>query len=208
MEGPEMNFDCTQPDVDFNWFALRVKSRCEKMVSSALGSKGFEKFLPLYHCRRRRCDRFKSLELPLFPGYIFCRLDPRFRLPILLTPGVLHFVGIGKTAVPIDDEEIAAIQRVVRSGLSAETWPYVAIGQRVGVEYGPLAGLEGFLVEIRKQQRVVVSVTLLSRSVAVEVERDWVRPLVASGSARFGNTPRLPLASITYNSAISAGVHA
>jgi len=113
-----------------------------------------------------------------------------------VTPGVLHFVGIGKTAAPIDDEEIAAIQRVVRSALGAETWPYLAVGQRVCVEYGPLAGLEGFLAEIRKQQRVVVSVTLLRRSVAVEVERDWVRPLDASGSARFGNTPRLPLASI------------
>jgi transcription antitermination factor NusG len=126
------------------------------------------------------------VELPLFPGYVFCRLDPRFRLPLLVTPGVFHLVGIGKAAAPIDDEEIAAIQRIVRSGSGAESWPYLAIGQRVCIEYGPLAGLEGFLVEIRKQQRVVVSVTLLRRSVAVEVERDWVRPLDASsGPARF-----------------------
>src|SRR5260221_3009079 len=122
MRGPAMNLDGAQDDVDLHWFALRVKSRCEKMISSALESKGCEEFLPLYHCRRRRCDRFKSVELPLFPGYVFCRLDPRFQLPLLVTPGVLHFVGIGKAPASIEDEEIAAIQHVVRSGLDAEPW--------------------------------------------------------------------------------------
>jgi len=78
---------------------------------------------------------------------------------------------------PIDDNEIAAIQRIVRSGLNAEGWPFLSTGQRVCVEYGPLAGLDGLFVEVRKQHRIVVSVTLLRRSVAVEIERDWVRPL-------------------------------
>lgn len=115
--------------------------------------------------------------MPLFPGYIFCRLDPQHRLPVLVTPGVVQFVGIGRFPVPIDDAEIGAIQSVVRSGLQADPRPFLDVGQRVRVEDGPLTGLEGILVEVRKRSRIVLSVTLLRRSVAVEVEHEWVRPL-------------------------------
>jgi transcription antitermination factor NusG len=132
--------------------------------------------LPVCQSRRRWSDRVKSLELPLFPGYLFCRLDPRYRLPILTIPGVQHFVGAGRVPVAIDDAEIAAIQTAIRAGLPTEPWPYLAAGQRVRVERGPLEGLEGLLIEVRKQQRIVVSVPLLMRSVAVEIERDWVTP--------------------------------
>ncbi|MBZ5581669.1 MAG: UpxY family transcription antiterminator [Acidobacteriia bacterium] len=159
------------------WFAFRVKSRSEKLVSAAAHSKGFEEFLPLCCQRRRWSDRFKSVELPLFPGYVFCRLDATYRLPLLTIPGVLHVVGIGKIPVPIDDAEIAAIQTAMRSGLTVEPWPFLDVGQRVRVEYGPLAGMEGILVELRKQNRIVISVSLLKRSVGVEIEADWVAPL-------------------------------
>ncbi|MGA2040531.1 MAG: UpxY family transcription antiterminator [Bryobacteraceae bacterium] len=164
------------------WFALRVKSRAEKGVSAMARNKGFEEFLPVYESRRRWSDRLKSVDCPLFPGYVFCKLDPRYRLPLLTIPGVLHFVGIGKTPVAIEDEEIVAIQSAVKSGLAAEPWPFLEAGQRVRLEDGPLAGLEGFLVEVRKQCRVVVSVTLLKRSVAVEIDREWVAPLDQSGT--------------------------
>jgi len=163
------------------WFAIRVKSRCEKVVSAIARNKGFEEFLPLYECRQRWSDRSKAVEFPLFPGYVFCRLNPQHRMPLLTIPGVLQFVGIGKTPVPIDDEEIIAIQSAVKSGLSAEPWPFLEAGQRVRLEDGPLAGMEGFLVEVRKRFRVVVSVTLLKRSVAVEIDREWVAPLDAAG---------------------------
>ncbi len=163
------------------WFALRVKSRSEKVVSTIARNKGFEEFLPLHQCRRRWSDRLKSVEFPLFPGYVFCRLDPQYRLPVLTIPGVLNFVGIGKVPVPIDDAEIIAIQTAVASGLSTEPWPFLEVGQRVRLEDGPLAGLEGFLVEIRKRYRVVVNVTLLKRSMAVEIDREWVTPLDAAG---------------------------
>ena|SRR5436190_16984769 len=171
-----MSVEQVRHQIAQHWFALRVKSRCEKLVAKIAENKGFEQFLPLYACRRRRSDRFKCVELPLFPGYVFCRLDPQYRLPLLMTPGVLHFVGIGKIPVPIDDEEISVIQRILRSGAEAEPWPFLEVGQKVSIEYGPLAGLEGLLVEVRKQHRLVVSVTLLKRSVAVEIECDWVRP--------------------------------
>jgi transcription antitermination factor NusG len=163
------------------WCALRVKARFEKVVSATARGKGFEEFLPLCLSRRRWSDRFKSVELPLFPGYVFCRLNPEYRLPLLTIPGVLNFVGIGRIPAPIDDHEIAAIRATVQSGLLAEPYPFLDVGQRVRLEEGPLAGLEGFLVEVRKQERIAVSVTLLRRSIAVDIERQWVRPLDANG---------------------------
>jgi transcription antitermination factor NusG len=163
------------------WFALRVKSRTEKVVSTIARNKGFEEFLPLYQSRRRWSDRFKSVEMPLFPGYVFCRLNPEFRLPLLTIPGVMGFVGIGKVPVAIEEAEIAAIQAAVGAGLVAEPYPFLEVGQKVRLAEGPLAGLEGWLVEVRKQQRLVVSVSMLRRSVAIEIDRQWVRPLDAGG---------------------------
>lgn len=159
------------------WFALRVKSRTEKVVAMMARNRGFEEFVPLYQSRHQWSDRTKSVEMPLFPGYVFCRLNPEYRLPLLTIPGVLHFVGLGKVPVPIEESEITAIRRTIESGLSTEPWPYLEAGQKVSLEGGPLAGLEGILIEARKDQRVVVSVTLLRRSVAVGIERHWVRPL-------------------------------
>jgi len=159
------------------WFALRVKSRYEKLVALTARNKGFQEFLPLYQNRRRWSDRLKTGEFPLFPGYVFCRLNPERRLPLLTIPGALHFVGIGKMPVPIQDAEMATIQTAAQSGLFLEPWPFLEAGERVRIEAGPLTGLEGFLVEVRKQCRVVVSVTLLRRAVAVEIDRDWVKPL-------------------------------
>ena len=97
------------------WFALRVKSRTEKVVSTIARNKGFEEFLPLYQSRRRWSDRFKSVEMPLFPGYVFCRFNPEFRLPLLTIPGVMGLVGVGKVPVAIEDAEIAAIQAAVET---------------------------------------------------------------------------------------------
>jgi transcription antitermination factor NusG len=158
-----------------------VKSKCEKLVATMAHNKGYQEFLPVYQCRRRWSDRVKSVELPLFPGYVFCRLNPEYRLPLLTIPGVLHFVGIGKTPAPIEDAEIATIQAAVQSGLSAEPWPFLTVGQRVRLEDGPLAGLEGILTEAPNKQRIIVSVTLLRRSVAVGIERHWARPLDVNG---------------------------
>jgi transcription antitermination factor NusG len=165
------------------WFAIRVKPQAERVVATIARYKGFEEFLPLYKTRRRWSDRFQWVDLPLFPGYLFCRLkNEESRLPILTIPGVLHFVGIGKIPVPIDDREVAAIQATIQSGLLAEPWPFLDVGQKVRIEEGPLTGTEGILVEIRRKQRIVVSVSLLSRSIAVEIERHWARPLDAGRS--------------------------
>jgi transcription antitermination factor NusG len=165
------------------WFALRVKSRHEKAVALAAHSKGYEEFLPLYRWRQAWSDRSKWVEMPLFPGYVFCRLDPARRLPLLTIPGVLSFVSVGRTPIPIDDAEIASVQAVVRSDLVTEPCSFVSGGQRVRLERGPLVGTEGILIEAPERRKVVVNITLLRRSIAVNVESRWLEPLALQKAA-------------------------
>jgi transcription antitermination factor NusG len=154
------------------WFALRVKSRHEKAVAASLRGKGFEEFLPLYRWRQMWSDRSKWVEMPLFPGYVFCRLDPANRLPLLTIPGVLNFVSVGKIPVPIDETEIASVQAAIRSNLVTEPCSFVEKGRRVRIEQGPLAGTEGFLSE-GEAPRVVFSLGILRRSIAIETQSQW-----------------------------------
>jgi transcription antitermination factor NusG len=159
------------------WFAIRVKSNFEKKVATGLRGKGLEEFLPMYQSRRRLSDRYKTVDLPLFPGYLFCRLDLDHRLPLLTTVGFLYIVSVGNKPAPVDEGEIAAVQFVVRSGFPSMPWPSLAVGQRVRLESGPLCGLEGVVIQGGMRDRICVSVTLLQRGVSVEVDRDWIRPL-------------------------------
>lgn len=162
------------------WVALQVRARSEKLVASALSFKRIEVFLPLYMSRRKWSDRFKSVELPLFDGYVFCKLSLHYRLPVLTIPGVIQIVGMGKTPVPIEESEIAALQSVVKSGLPSMPWPFLKLGQRILVEHGPLQGLEGILLQAKGAHRLILSISLLQRSVAVEVDRDCVMPVHAN----------------------------
>src|SRR6266567_583737 len=159
------------------WVALQVKLRSEKLVAIALNSKEIEVFLPLYAARRRWSDRIKELQLPLFDGYVFCKLNLLHRMPALTIPGVIQFVGIGRTPVPIEEEEIVALQSVIKLGLPSMPWPFLRVGQKVRVEHGPLRDLEGILLQAKGSHRLVLSVSLLQRSVAVEVDRDCVVPV-------------------------------
>lgn len=159
------------------WFALSTKRNREKHVAEILRGKGYEEFVPVYRSRRKWSDRYKEFELPLFPGYVFCRFEPGRRLPVLTTPGVVLVVGNGRVPVPVEDAEIEALKMLVKSRLQLEPWPYLKVGERVVIENGALAGLEGILQDVRKSCRVVVSVDLLQRAVAVEVDRHWVRPV-------------------------------
>ncbi len=160
-----------------SWFALRVRSNFEKTVASELRERGYQELLPLYRARRRWSDRMKEIELPLFPGYVFTRLDDPARLwPVLSVRGVVHLVCAGRTPVPVDEAEIEAVSAIVRSGVPAGPWPYLRSGDVVTITDGALAGLTGILVQIKNQYRLVVSVSMLMRSVAVELDRAWVRP--------------------------------
>jgi transcription antitermination factor NusG len=158
------------------WFALSVVPRKEKATAQTLRAKGYEEFLPMYSTRKRWSDRMKVVEMPLFPGYVFCRFDPKVRLPILKIGTVMSVAGLGRTPEPIPEPEIAALQRVCRSGMEAMPCPYLTVGAKVLLNEGPLAGVEGILTEANGDH-VVLSVTLLQRSVSVKVERDWIEPV-------------------------------
>jgi transcription antitermination factor NusG len=159
------------------WFALRVRSNFERVAAIHLRERGYQEFLPTYTTRRNWSDRVKTVEKPLFPGYVFCSFDPYQRLPILTTPGVLHVVGLGKEPVAIDQAEIEAVWRTLQSGLPVRPWPFLQIGERIIVEQGPLAGVMGSVAEFKGTWRLVVSISLLQRSVSAEIERHWIRPL-------------------------------
>lgn len=165
------------------WYALRVRSHYENTVALHLRARGFESFLPSYQCRRRWSDRFKEFDLPLFPGYVFCRFDPLNRLPVLSIPGVVNPVSAGRSLVPVEDTEITAIQAAVKTGLRCRPWPFLQVGERVRIEQGPLCGIEGILVGFRGQERLVLSVSLLQRSIAVQVQEAWIRPLKIRASS-------------------------
>jgi transcription antitermination factor NusG len=158
----------------YPWYALQVRPRYEKIVASALLSKGYEGFLPLYRHRSRWSDRIKEIHLPLFPGYLFCRFDINRRLPILVTPGIVRVVGVGKAIYPVEESEIAALQAVVVSGLQAQPWSFLNVGQKVRIEFGALTGVEGVLLGVKGSSKLIISVTLLQRSVAVEIDEAWV----------------------------------
>ncbi len=169
----------SRPCSKLSWYALQVRSRRENYVASQVTGQGYECLLPTYKSVRKWSDRVKELEQPLFPGYLFCRFDFQDRRPLITTPGVLQIVGSGRVAVPVPDEEIRSLQLALSSTLSKQPWPYLEVGQRVRVNYGSLAGLEGILVSLKGNQRVVLSITLLQRSVAMEVDSAWLTPVEA-----------------------------
>jgi transcription antitermination factor NusG len=158
-----------------SWYALHVRPRFESTVEQQLGGKGYEVFLPTYAIKRRWSDRIKTVIQPLFPGYVFCRFDVNARLPILVTPGVNSIIGVGKTPVPVNLEEITAIRSVMDSGVASFPCDYIRDGESVRVESGPLEGLVGIVQRSKNSERLVVSLTLLMRSVSVEIDRTWVK---------------------------------
>jgi transcription antitermination factor NusG len=168
----------------FPWFALRVRSNYEHVAAMHLQDRGFEEFLPTYKTERQWSDRKKQINLPLFPGYVFCRLNPEDRLPVLTIPGTVGLVGFGKGPAAIPDREIESVRKMIGSGLLVAPWPFLEVGQTVRIERGPLAGVEGILQEVKKTFRLIVSIPMLQRSVSAEVDRTWIRPVGPSRPAR------------------------
>lgn len=159
------------------WYALQVRTRWESSTAMLLSGKGYQTFLPTYKTRKRWKGRIREVDSALFSGYVFCHFDAQKRLPILVTPGVISVVGQGRIPLPVDDGEIAALQTVVSSGFRAEPWPYLELGQQIRIESDALMGLEGILIHFKGNHRIVVSVSLLRRSVALEIDRSCVRPV-------------------------------
>lgn len=158
------------------WIAVRVKSNFESYVSSSIKGKELEAFCPTYLRKKQEEDRAEG-RLPLFPGYLFCRLNYQQRLPVLKIPGVVGFVGVGNRPLPVREEEIHAVRRMVASRLPMWPCPFLRVGQQVRLRAGPLRGVEGCVVSVAEGCQIVVTITLLQRSVAVNVNPDWIAPL-------------------------------
>ena len=172
--------------VDSAWYAVRVRSNFETEVSLMLRGHGYEEFLPT--CKKKTRDESKSFDSPLFPGYLFCRLDITKRLPVLKMPGVVSFIGLGKVPVPVSTEEIDSVRAMARSKLAMSPWPYLEVGQKVLIGQGPLAGIEAILLENKGVYRVVVSIDLLRRSVIAEINASWITPVTSRPSVRHTST--------------------
>jgi transcription antitermination factor NusG len=152
------------------WYAAYTSANHEKRVAEQLTRRSVEHFLPLYHTVRRWKDRRVQLQLPLFPGYVFVRLALRDRLHALQVPGVAKLVGFCGTPTALPQEEIDALRTGLLNGLRAEPHPYLTVGRHVRIKGGPLAGMEGILIRRKNRLRFVVSVELIQRAIAVEMD--------------------------------------
>ncbi|MDA1315299.1 MAG: UpxY family transcription antiterminator [Acidobacteria bacterium] len=176
-------------DAQRRWFAVRVKPRHEHSVAEALRGRGLEEFLPLYTRKAQWSDRLKLVQSPLFPQYTFCRLGEAEHSLVRLVPGVRSIVGFNHHPMPVEDAEIDAVRTLVDSHLVLVPLGPLGVGQRVQVVKGPLFGCEGVLEGFKSRQRLVVTVSLLGRSVGVEIDPSWVvviEPSWPAGRERAG----------------------
>jgi transcription antitermination factor NusG len=162
---------------DSNWWALYTRHQHEKVVADMLSAKGFEVFLPLYDSIRRWKDRQKLISLPLFPCYVFVRGGLHRRLQVVTTPGIHMILSHGADVAVIPEEEIEAIRRTLEGPCRMEPHPFLRCGERVRVIRGSLQGIEGILVRKKNQFRLVLSVEMLAKSVAVEIDAADVEPV-------------------------------
>jgi transcription antitermination factor NusG len=168
--------DQEQAPSQAHWYAAYTCAQHEKRVAAELGMREVEHFLPLYSSLRRWKDRRVQLEFPLFPGYVFVRLALCDRLQVLQIPSVVRLVGFGGLPTALPDEEIGILRKGLCQGVRAEPHPFLTVGRRVRITAGPFAGLEGMLKRKKSILRVVVSLDLIQRSVAVDVDATDVRP--------------------------------
>ena len=159
------------------WYAVQTCANHEKRVLEQLGQRTVEAYLPLYESVRRWKDRRMRLELPLFPGYVFVHLALCDRLRVLQTPSVVRLVGFGGQPAALPNQEIEALRQGLTRDMRVEPHPYVKVGQRVRVKTGPLQGLQGILVRKKNVSRFVISLDLIMRSVAAEIDVAELEPV-------------------------------
>ncbi len=164
------------PDLP-HWYALYTCSRHEKQVAIQLQQRGIDFFLPLYLSRRRWKDRRVTLQLPLFPGYVFVRTSLQHRIEVLNIPGAARFVAFNGRPAALPESELLSLRSGLE-GVRAQPHPYLKIGRRVRVRSGPLAGTEGILLRQKDHFRLVISIDLIMRSIAVEVDGCDVEPVL------------------------------
>lgn len=164
------------PREAYPWYVIRVRPNSEWKTTASLTGRGYEVFLPL--CRRvREKARRRVLDVPLFPGYVFCRFDRRNLTPIMSATGVVQVLSRGHRPEAVQETEIFALQSMTRARLELEPWPTFEAGQKIKICYGPLAGVEGYVVRDAAKPRLVISVSLLHRSVVTQINREYLEPL-------------------------------
>ena len=159
------------------WYAIYTCSRHEKRVSEQLESKVIEHFLPLYESVHHWKDRRVRVQLPLFPGYLFVHIPLSRKIQVLEVPSVVRMVGFHGAPAALPEEEIVSLRSGLSGNLRVEPHPYLTVGRRVRVVRGPLAGREGIMVRKKDRLRLVISIDLIMRSMAVEVDAADVEPL-------------------------------
>lgn len=159
------------------WYAAYTHARHEKKVAQQLEERGIEHFLPVYHSVRLWKDRRKELDLVLFPGYVFTRIDPGDKLRVLQLPGVVRFVSFNGQPTPLPGDDLEALRNALQHGLRAEHHPYLTAGRRVKVVQGPLTGACGILLRLKTNSRIVISIEAIMRSVSVEVDETHIEPI-------------------------------
>jgi transcription antitermination factor NusG len=180
-EPPTMDTPGNLPDpaARLNWYALYTCPRHEKCVAQQIEQRSIACFLPLYRSVRRWKDRRKELELALFPGYVFVRLAPQDRFRVLQLPSAVRLVSFNGQPAVLPEAEIEGLRERLTRGGGLEPHPYLCVGRRVRVCSGPMQGLEGIIVRKKDRCRVVFSLDLIMRSVAVEVDESDVEPVEA-----------------------------
>jgi transcription antitermination factor NusG len=159
-----------------HWYATYTCANHEKQVAAQLQSRALECFLPLYRSVRRWKDRRVTLDLPLFPGYLFVRIARRDRVRVLQIPSVVHLVSFSGQPVSIPDDEMDRLRKGLSHSLSAEPHPFLTAGRRVTIIRGPLAGCEGILRRKKNNFRLVISIDLIRSACAVDVDAADVQP--------------------------------
>ena len=163
----------------YPWYALQTKPKIEIKVERLLKLKRYECFAPTYRQKRKWSDRTVQVDLPLFPGYVFCRFNSSSPGKAISTQGVVRIVGFSGTPAEVAVEEIDALQLLTQSNLLREPWKYLPTGTPILVETGPLAGVQGIICADGNKRQLIISVTLLQRSVAVQLGEDTVISVIA-----------------------------
>jgi transcriptional antiterminator NusG len=161
-----------------SWFAVQTRPRHEKTVAAGFKEKGIGAFLPLLSENHRWSDRCRSVDVPLFPGYVFIHTadTAATRVSVLRTCGVIRFVGVRGTGLPIPDEQIESVRIILEHGIRLTPFPYLNVGQRVRIRGGSLEGVQGILLGMNDDQSLIISVELIQRSLAVRVSGYQVEP--------------------------------
>ncbi len=152
------------------WYAAYTCVHHEKRILQQLTERNIDGFVPLYRSVRRWKDRRKELDLVLFPGYVFVHIPLQQRLPVLQIPGVVTFVNFNGMPTPLPEGEVGALRKASAQGVYAEPHPYLKTGRRVLIRNGPFTGIEGVLVRKKDKYRFVLSIEMIMRSVAIEMD--------------------------------------